>query len=270
MGKTEAVYHKQDALLTLSAKVEACFPLSELAEDLKPLFKGASAETDHVLVMDRTVFYAQSGGQPADAGTVRSISDNGSSSTTFTVKGVRKSPGDTILHLGTFDDNNGEPFAAGTEVQQSVDEATRTLHCKLHDGGHVVSLAVRRLASSIPNVTELKAQHYPGSSFVEFQGHIGGEHKEAIEKASNDMIAEDLPIEVRWWTPEELKEKCWSVPEGLRLPEGEELARAVDVVGAGAYACGGTHMRTTGQLGGIVIRKIARQKGISKISYALK
>lgn len=183
----------------------------------------------------------------------------------FKVSGVRRVPSGAILHLGRF---VGGLFKASDSVNQEVDADTRKLHSKIHDGGHIVSSAVRRLVDSIGEVTELKAQHYPDSSFVEFKGHIDGKHRSDIEAAANAMVEQNLPITVCWWSKEELVDRCWSVPETLQTPEGE-LARAVDIEGAGAYACGGTHMRTTGEIGPITVRKISRQKGISKISYCL-
>lgn len=256
---TEPIYHKHDTQLTATAKVVATLPLSKLEDELKPLFKGAP-EDAHIVVVDKTVFYAQGGGQPADVGTIKT------KDAVFQVKGVRKTPSGTILHMGTF--SNGT-FNKDDVVEQQVDPNTRKLHSKIHDGGHVVGVAVRSLAATIGEVSELKAQHYPESSFVDFKGLIDAKHKDAIETAANDIVKKDVPITVCWWTMEELKEKCMYVPEGLQLPEGE-LARAVDIEGAGAYPCGGTHMRTTAEVGAIGIRKISRSKGVSKISYFLK
>lgn len=247
--------------------MQACVPYSSLSDDLKPLFKLASPDEAYIVVTDQTVFYAQGGGQPADTGTITTESGDA----VFTVSGVRRASSGPILHLGTFAAPDAV-FKDGATVLQSVDGPTRTLHSRIHDGGHIVSLSIRRLVASIPDVTELKAQHYPGAAFVEFKGHIGGDQKEAIEKAANDMVAENLPITVCWWGRDEVADRCWSVPANLLdtiVPEGEK-ARAVDIEGAGAYPCGGTHMRTTGEVGSIVIRKITRQKGISKVSYALK
>jgi len=259
IGATEPIYHKHDTQLTATANVVASFPFSDLDEELKPLFKGAPEES-YIVATDKTVFYAQGGGQPADVGTMKTAE------AVFDVRGVRKAPSNAILHLGTF--SNGG-FSKGDVVEQQVDAETRKLHSRIHDGGHVVGLAVRSLGATIGEVSELKAQHYPESSFVDFKGTIDSKHKDAIEAAANELVKKDLPIVVCFWTLEELKERCWYVPEGLTLPEGE-LARAVDIEGAGAYPCGGTHMRTTGEVGAIGIKKISRSKGNSKISYFLE
>ena len=80
-----------------------------------------------------------------------------------------------------------------------------------------------------------------------------------------------MSIKIYWWRQEELEEKCAAVPENVVvLPGNDGLVRAVDIVGAGAYPCGGTHVRDTGLVGEISVRKISRQKGISKVSYQVR
>ncbi|KFH41894.1 Alanyl-tRNA editing protein AlaX-M-like protein [Hapsidospora chrysogenum ATCC 11550] len=263
IAKTELLYHKGDPPLTATVTVLVCIPFTQLVDDLKPLFKGAP-EDAYIVATDKTVFYAKGGGQPADVGTMNTDSAAGA---VFQVRGVMRAPSGAVLHLGTFEGAGG-PFQVGHAVQQQVDAETRNLHSRIHDGGHIVSLAIRRLAPTIGEVTDLKAQHYPDSSWVEFKGLIDGKHKAEIEAAANAVVEQDLPITVCWWSKDELVERCLAVPDTLHIPQGE-LARAVDIEGAGAYACGGTHMRTTGEVGRITVRKISRQKGISKVSYCL-
>jgi Ser-tRNA(Ala) deacylase AlaX len=183
----------------------------------------------------------------------------------FEVSSVRNASGGRILHLGRFITPDST-FHEGETVHQAIDSAKRELHSRIHTGGHIVGLAVRHLSESIPGVTELKAQHYPDSAFVEFQGLIDGKHKEAIETKANEFVRRALPIKVYWWGVDELREKCAVVPTNVVIPNGE-LVRAVDIEGAGAYPCGGTHVPDTSAVGQVQVRKISRQKGISKVSY---
>lgn len=131
--------------------------------------------------------------------------------------------------------------------------------------------AVRQVAAETPELklTESKAQHYPGAAHVEFGGLIDGKYKEAIQAKVDEMLEKDLPVKAYWWTEAELREKCVHVPPEMTAPEGE-LLRAVDIVGAGAYPCGGTHVATTKLCGKITVRKISRSKGTSRISYETK
>ena len=152
---------------------------------------------------------------------------------------------------------------------QEIDGEKRDLHSRIHDGGHILSLAVRHLRSAIPDVTELKASHYPDAAFVEFKGLIDGKHKDAIQAKCDEFVNAGLPVEVRWWDEKELREKCAFVPEVVHAGDKGGLIRAVDIVGAGAYPCGGTHVEDTSLVGKVNVRKISRSKGISKISYSV-
>jgi len=114
-----------------------------------------------------------------------------------------------------------------------------------------------------------KAQHYPDAASVEFLGLIPSEHKAAIQTASDELVERDLPVEVVWWTEEEMKEKCVAVLDVPEYGKGE-LMRAVNIVGAGAYPCGGTHVLSTKQIGKLYVRSIKRKTGITKISYSVE
>lgn len=237
--------------------------MTTLSEVHRPLFKNADESKDFIVITAETIFYAQGGGQPSDTGIMTLSSP--SSSSTFTVTSVRNTPDGQILHLGSFSPSSS-PFQPGDSVEQAIDSEKRLLNSRIHTGGHVVGLAVRYLASSIPDVTELKAQHYPDLAFVDFKGLIDGKHKDAIQKQVDEYIAQALPVKVYFWNEAELREKCAVVPEAVAIPEGE-LVRAVDIVGAGAYPCGGTHVPDTGKVGKVTIKKISRSKGNSKVSY---
>ena len=129
-----------------------------------------------------------------------------------------------------------------------------------------MGLAVRHLA--IPDPSELKAHHYPDLAFVDFQGLIQSLQKDAIEAKANEFVSRDLPVKVHWWPESELREKCAVVPAAVVIPKGE-LVRAVDIEGAGAYPCGGTHVSSTSRVGKITLKKISRSKGTSKLSYSI-
>lgn len=246
-----------------TTKIVAIYTVSALSEASRALFKQATEE-DLVLVTSETIMYAQGGGQPSDSGVMRSLD----SDTVFKVSSVRNGPDGQILHLGCYSTPNSRPFVIGDSVHQAIDVAKRELNSRIHTGGHIVGLAVRHLAESIPDVTELKAQHYPDSAFVDFRGLIDGKHKEIIQAKADEFIQRALPVKVFWLTEAELREKCVVVPEAVAIPEGE-LIRAVDIVGAGAYPCGGTHVPDSSKVGKVLIKKISRSKGNSKISYSI-
>ena len=201
----------------------------------------------------------------------------------FSVHAVRhsvSSPGQ-ILHLGRFESGNSQTFPVGQSVHQAIDGEKRQLHTRIHDAGHILGLAVRHLlrgSGELPNlvdVTELKAQHYPDAAFVEFRGLIDGRHKDAIQAQCDTFVSQALPIKVSWLNEAELREKCVIVPDNLvAASDGGDsepgLFRAVDIEGAGAYPCGGTHVTDTSGVGRVEVRRITRSKGITKISYQIR
>ena len=259
-----ALYQHNEALRTHTTTVAAVEPLTALSELDRALFKNTTQE-DRILVTKETIFYAQGGGQPCDTGVMERKSPDGRSSI-FHVSSVRNASEGQILHLRRFE---GSEFARGDSVLQAIDAAKRTLNSRIHTGGHVVGLAVRHLVKDIPNVLELKAQHYPETAFVDFRGSIEGKHRDAIQTKVDEFVKRALPVKVYFWDECELRERCAVVPAAVVIPQGD-LIRAVDIEGAGAYPCGGTHVPDTSLVGKVVVKRISRSKGNSKISYVVE
>jgi Ser-tRNA(Ala) deacylase AlaX len=239
--------------------------LSKLEESERALFKTVLESTDSAVVTKETIFHPQGGGQPSDVGTITTEA----LPFKFDVKLVRKLPNGLVLHAGNRLPQSSEAdtvFAEAQPVVLKLHDDTRNYHSRLHTAGHLIGLAVRRLESLIGAVTELKANHAPGTAFVEFGGLIAGEHKDAIQVAVDEMVASNLNVLVRWWDIEQVKRECMSVPDMVPADAGE-LWRVVEVEGKGSYPCGGTHLPMTGDVGKVVVKKISRAKGKSKISY---
>ena len=78
-------------------------------------------------------------------------------------------------------------------------------------------------------------------------------------------------MKICWWGAEEAKSKgTVGVDEVVAgLKEGQGL-RVVDIEGVGSYPCGGTHVKDTGEVGKVVVKKIKRQNGVSKVSYGVE
>ena len=171
-------------------------------------------------------------------------------------------PSDELDELGY------EAFVPGATVRQMIDVPKRRLHARIHTAGHILGLAVRELRDVVGPVVDGKAMHYPQSAFVEFHGLIEGRHKGAIQAKVNEIVARKIPVNVHFWSEDVMRETCVIPPaEGMVEEVGKgELLRAVEVEGLGAYPCGGTPMPDTGSCG-MVVRRITRQKGVTKISY---
>lgn len=264
---TKPVYQYDEALRTHVARVIAVTPFDHFDEADKALFK-SGGENTQVVETNETIFYAQGGGQPFDTGDMTGQATDGAD-TTFEVQAVRNAAEGKVLHFGIF---KGAPFDQGSMVEQRIDSERRDANSRSHTAGHTIGLAVRRLAEKTPelNVSELKAQHYPDASFVEFKGTIDGKFKDAIQEQASAYVKDALPIKLYWFKPDQLAENGVITADGMPIVAGQDgHVRVVDIVGAGAYPCGGTHVPDTSYIGQVVVKGIKRQKGISKVSYTV-
>ncbi|KAF2097537.1 hypothetical protein NA57DRAFT_58115 [Rhizodiscina lignyota] len=274
------IYQHDDKLYTTSTTLTACTPFPYALDPDRAIFKSQDVcPSSYVVETKSTIFHAQGGGQPSDVGAMSAPGVE------FDVLSVRHAPNHRVLHLGNFKD--GQNFKTEVEITQRVDEATRLLHSRIHTAGHLLSLAIRSLSASasappastivlfptpddgkalLPEIEELKASHYPGAAFVEFKGLIPGDAKAAIQSRCDEIVAADLPVQCHWWEEGELRTRCANVTESIdglleEIEDGKKQARAMEVVGLGAYPCGGTHVGTTLDVGRVVVRNIKRAKG---------
>lgn len=266
---TVTVYQHDETLREYPTKITAIRRFLELTTAEQSLFK-ASTEHTHVLEFSHTIFYVQGGGQPFDTGYI-AVTAEGTKEQRFNVEAVRYGNGGSVLHFGQFASDT-PPFHPGDLVVQHIDGARRSMNSRIHTAGHLIGLSVRRLAGQTPEleVTELKAQHYPDASFVEFKGIIDGKYKESIQFTASSFVSDALPVKLYWYKPEELAENGVITVEGMPIVSNSEgKVRVVDIVGAGAYPCGGTHVEDSSFVGTITVKNIKRQKGVSKVSYSV-
>ena len=273
---TTLLYQHDASLTTHDTTILSLTPLTSHQQSTQSLFKLDDPSKYHILITCSTIFAAQGGGQPSDTGNIHSLSSPSASS--FKVLSTRYGPNRQILHMGHFvsglssgavdETIDSEAFRPGALVRQEIDSAKRNLHARIHTAGHILGLAVRELRDEIGDVVDGKAMHYPESAFVEFHGIIEGRHKAAIQAKADEIVGRKIPVNVHFWTEEVMRERCVIPPAEAMVEEvGKgELLRAVDVEGLGAYPCGGTPTVDTGSCG-LVVRRISRQKGASKISY---
>ncbi|KAE8353854.1 Threonyl/alanyl tRNA synthetase [Aspergillus coremiiformis] len=258
--QTELLYLNDAARRECTTTVLACHPVSQLAEEDRSLAKSVAPDS-FALITRETVFYPQGGGQPSDTGVIRLAGDNADS--TFAVLLVRKTLEGAVLHLGEF---RALPFADGRLVSQSVDCARRDYHSRLHTAGHVIGLAMRLLAPVLGERKKVKANHAPGQACMEFEGLLYNEHKAVIEEKVNELVGLKLPVTTEWWDESRIQGADLNMVEGLQLGRNGQ-ARIALIGDLDANPCGGTHVEHTGLTGFITIRKISRQKGVSKVSY---
>jgi alanyl-tRNA synthetase len=193
------------------------------------------------VLLDRTVFYPGSGGQPHDLGKLGAAN----------VLGVRDL-GDEIVHLVD------QPLERG-EVQGCINWARRFDHMQQHSGQHLLS-AMLQERFGLPTVsfhlgTELSTIDVRGAEPTE-------EILEGAERAANAVIFEDRPVNVRYGTAEQLSQL------GVRKEvDREGILRFIEIESADLQPCGGTHVKRTGQIGMLLVRRCQKVREDWRVEF---
>ncbi|KAL4904689.1 Threonyl/alanyl tRNA synthetase [Aspergillus multicolor] len=127
---------------------------------------------------------------------------------------------------------------------------------------------MRLLAPELGDRKKVKANHFPGEACMEFEGLLYNEHKPLIQAKVDELVDSDLEVRISWWGEEEVERR----KDELDMAEGREVGglgkvRIAEIGELDANPCGGTHVASTKATGRITIRKISRQKGVSRVSY---
>ncbi|MDY6869568.1 MAG: alanine--tRNA ligase [Actinomycetota bacterium] len=206
----------------------------------------ATAQHHIELVLDRSPFYAESGGQIADEGT---ITGTGASRTAkAAVSDVQKIAKTLWVHRVTVE--SGE-FVEGDTVTAAVDPRWRHGATQGHSGTHMVHAALRQVLG--PNAVQAGSLNRPGYLRFDFnwQGPLTDEQRTQIEEVTNEAVEADF--EVHSFTTELEKAKSM----GAMALFGEAYPEQVRVVEIGGpfslELCGGTHVRSSAQIGPVTI-----------------
>jgi alanyl-tRNA synthetase len=197
------------------------------------------ADEGRRVYLDRTAFYPTSGGQPFDTGRL------GEAEVVDVVD-----EGDRVAHL------LAQPVAAGP-VRGRVDWGRRFDHMQQHTGQHLLSaLITERFGYDTVSV------HFGRDSSTLDLATGGLSHDQVIEAEllANRAVTENRPVVVTF-------EDAAGVT-GLRKPsERAGTLRIVTIEGLDRSACGGTHVRATGEIGTILLRKVERVKQVARLEF---
>jgi alanyl-tRNA synthetase len=225
--KTERLYYNDPYLLQFDANVIETKALGDRIG----------------IVLDKTAFYPASGGQPNDLGTINGIP---------LVDCVEDEATGTVIHV------IHEELQAGP-VHCRIDSARRKDHMQQHSGQHVLSQAFVELFNWPTVSFHLGAVTCTIDLPVE---SLSGEQAEKAEDLANRIIGENRSVAVRYIAQENVAEA------GLRKPtERAGDIRVIDIAGYDRSACGGTHVRATGEIGPILITGIERAKKQSRVQF---
>ena len=197
--------------------------------------------------LDKSAFYPTSGGQPFDTGLLRATSAAGSS-VEIPVEQVEEDDAGTVWHFIQ------QPLSAGTQVEGQIDWIRRFDHMQQHTGQHLLSAVfVRELQA--PTVSFHLGEE---TSTIDLATSAIAHHSlERVERIANEIIGEDRPVTISYASRVEA-EAMLASGELRKLPDREGAIRVIDIADLDRNACGGTHVRATGQIGGLLIRRLEK------------
>jgi misacylated tRNA(Ala) deacylase len=206
---------------------------------------------DGGIVLDRTVFYAASGGQPADRGTLTTTSGD-----TFEIANVIfTDPAKTeIAHLPA----PGAPaIKAGDHVKASIDWDIRYARMRMHTALHLLS-AVLPYPVTGGSVGEKESR-------LDFDIPDAGLDKDAITAQLEEMVRADAAVTARWVADAELEANPGLVKTmSVKPPMGTGRVRLIDIAGFDLQPCGGTHVRSTREIGFARVTQIEKKGKLNR------
>jgi alanyl-tRNA synthetase len=190
--------------------------------------------------LDRTLFYPSSGGQPFDVGSIAGVP---------VVDVVDEE--DRIAH------RLEAPLATDGEVSGEVDWTRRFDHMQQHSGQHLLSAVFEELFSLHTVSFHLGTE---GSTIDLEGGPVEPRTVLEAERRANQLVAENRTMDVRFENASEA--------QGLRKPSGRQgMLRIVSIEGLDRSACGGTHVRTTGEIGPILLRRTEKIRQSVRVEF---
>jgi len=198
------------------------------------------------IILDKTIFYPDGGGQPADRGTINGIP----------VLDVREKDRE-IFHIVSAEDAGKLEMG---KAELILDSRRRRDHTQLHTGQHLLSGTLLRMAGA-PTVSMHMGEEI--CTIDVNSQEIKDETLIAVEDAVADAIEENRSVIVHLCPPEDLSSfKLRKVP-----PVGEEVIRVVEIEGHDIIACCGTHLKSTAEIGLLRIFGAEKYKGMTRITF---
>jgi alanyl-tRNA synthetase len=186
------------------------------------------------ILLDRTIFHPQGGGQKADRGTIA----------------------DAVVTHVAFADGEVEhlvssigALSVGQSVQLSVDSAWRELNARSHTAGHLIAAI---LESRFPTLKAVSGHHWPGEARVEFVGEPRPSDSDALAILHDEImraVADRLPVKV----------------------EGDPFSsRAIRIGAFAPIPCGGTHLSSLADLQAVRVTQVKVKSGKLRVSYQIE
>ncbi len=203
------------------------------------------------VILNRTAFYPESGGQPSDTGKIYFNDDEA-----YVHKVMKR--GNDIYHYLDRD------IPIGTEIRGLIDWNPRYWNMRRHSGEHLLTGLFEKRGSGPKVYSDLERLDFKPSD-------LNDETVMAVENDFNKIIEEDVPLRIFYTSREEL-----DVGNDLRkqeflekIPKNVNLLRMVDISGYALTFCFGTHVKRTGQIGKLKKLTLSKAKKGRKIVHFL-
>jgi misacylated tRNA(Ala) deacylase len=203
------------------------------------------------LVLDRTVFYPQGGGQAGDAGVLTA------GEATISIMDTRKhkTQQGAIAHVPASGADLSA-FAVGTRVTAQIDAARRQAHMRFHTATHL-------LCALVPHPVD-GCSITAGYARLDF--HMNEPlDKEALTAGIQRLVSEAHPVRHSWITEAELDAKPQLVRSmSVQPPRGQGRVRVLEIEGVDLQPCGGTHVANTADIGAVIVTKIEKKSAMTR------
>jgi len=199
------------------------------------------------LALNRTAFYPTSGGQPFDTGQLSAVSLDGTA-LMVPVEQVEEDEQGAVWHFVR------NPLVSGTFVEGQIDWKRRFDHMQQHTGQHLLSAVFWRELQA-PTISFNLGESTSTIDLASEQ--VTHQSLERVERIANEIIGEDRQVTTRD-LPRGEAEAMLAAGQLRKLPDRQGTIRVIDIADYDKNACGGTHVRSTGQIGGLQVRAVER------------
>jgi misacylated tRNA(Ala) deacylase len=198
------------------------------------------------IVLDRTVFYANSGGQPGDSGALTTADGKTVPIANAVYTDAAKSE---IAHVPAA---GAAALSVGDAVSAAIDWDRRHARMRMHTALHLLS-AVLPYAVTGGSVGEAESR-------LDFDIPEAGLDKDAIAAKVNEMIASGAAVSDRWISDAELEANPGLVKTmSVKPPMGTGRVRLIEIAGLDLQPCGGTHVRNVAEIGPVRVTQIEKK-----------
>lgn len=223
--------------------------------DIHLVAKDSAAPADSAqlwqVALDRTAFYPEGGGQPCDTGLLIATAPSGAT-LEIPVERVQEDEAGEVWHLVR------KPLTEGTEVTGEIDPARRTDHEQQHSGQHLLSAIFLRELNARTVSFHLGAESSTiDLALPEGMEKFSDDDLRRVEETTNRAVYENRPL-ITHWVDRTLAEQMLARGDLRKLPPLEGPFRIVQMQGIEFNACGGTHVRSTGEIGSILLRRVEK------------